>query len=249
MTSRNVIIFGETGAGKSSVVNMVAGADVAKIASTSTGCTFQSSPYPVMITGSLFTIFDTAGLNEGDPKTINKSNAIRQLYQLITSLKGGVSLLLFCMRAPRIKDSQVQNWRLFQEIICAGKVPIAIIITGLENEEGSMDNWWVENRDNFEHNDMRAAGHACVTATKGKKKGDQYLFAEEYSESRAKVQKLIVKCALRKPWMVPKIQWFAETGILCWKKEVMGKEVFQMMEKCAMSEEDAKELARELKEV
>ncbi|KIJ06753.1 hypothetical protein PAXINDRAFT_40970, partial [Paxillus involutus ATCC 200175] len=245
----NVIIFGETGAGKSSVVNLLAEADVAKISSTSMGCTFQSSSYPVIITGSLFTIFDTAGLNEGDPKTMNKSNAIRQLYQLITSLKGGVSLLLFCMRAPRIRESHVQNWRLFHEMICAEKVPIAIIITGLENEEGSMDNWWVKNRDNFEHHGMRPAGHACVTATKGKKKGDnQYLFAEEYAESREKVQKLIVKCALQKPWAVPKIRWFVETGILCFKNEIMGKEVFQMMERCGMSEEDAKELARELKE-
>ncbi|KIJ05364.1 hypothetical protein PAXINDRAFT_57123, partial [Paxillus involutus ATCC 200175] len=234
----NVIIFGETGAGKSSVINLLAGKEVAEIASTSMGCTFQSSCYPMMVAGSLFTIFDTAGLNEGDPKTMNKSNAIRQLYQLITSLKGGVSLLLFCMRAPRIKDSHVQNWRLFQEIICAEKVPIAIIITGLENEDGSMDNWWVENRDNFEHQGMRPAGHACVTATKGKKRGDRYLFAEEYAESRAKVQQLIVKCALQKPWVVPKLKWFAETGFLCIRNKIIRKEVLiQMMEKCAMNEE------------
>ncbi|KIK92119.1 hypothetical protein PAXRUDRAFT_830262 [Paxillus rubicundulus Ve08.2h10] len=227
---------------------MLAGEDVADIASTSTGCTFQSRSYRVMVAGSSFTIFDTAGLNEGDPRTIEKFNAVRQLYKLITSIDGGVSLLLFCMRAPRIKESNIQNWRLFHEIICAEKVPIAIIITGLENE-GSMDNWWVGNRDNFEHQGMRPAGHACITATRGKEKGGQYLFAEEYAESKEKVQKLIMKCALRKPWTVPKIQWFAETGILCFKKEIMGKEIFEMMQKCGMSEEDAKELARNMKGV
>ncbi|KAF9222589.1 hypothetical protein BS17DRAFT_170696 [Gyrodon lividus] len=246
MTDRNIIIFGETGSGKSSVINLLAGQDIAGIASTSMGCTFQSSCYPVMITGSLFNMFDTAGLNEGDPNTVNKLNAMRQLYQLLTSLKGGVSLLLFCMRAPRLKQSHIQNWRLFQEIICAEKVPIAVIITGLENEEGSMDNWWVKNSDHFEHNGMKAVGHACITATKGKKKDNQYLFEEEYTESRAKVQQLIINCALRKAWVVPKIRWFAETGILCFKKKVMGNEVFQIMERCAMSEEEAKELAEEL---
>jgi len=245
-TYPNIIIFGETGAGKSSIVNLLAGEDVAKTTSTSTGSTFETTCYPVMITGSLFNIFDTAGLNEGDPKTMNKTNAIRQLYRLLVSLEGGVSLLLFCMRAPRIKDSYVQNWRLFHEIICAKKVPTAIIITGLENEEESMDSWWVKNRDNFEHHGMKAAGHACITATKGRKKGDRYMFEEEYAESKAKVQQLIVNCALQEAWVVPRIQWIVETGVLCFRNKAMGKEVFEMIEQCVVSKDDAEELAKQL---
>ncbi|KIJ67965.1 hypothetical protein HYDPIDRAFT_107510 [Hydnomerulius pinastri MD-312] len=234
MTNRNIVIFGETGAGKSSVVNLLAGEDVAKVASTTKGVTFACASYPVVISGSLYDIFDTAGLNEGDPKTMNRANALCQLYQLMISLKGGISLLVFCMRAPRIKDSYVQNWKLFHNIICGENVPIVIVVTGLENE-CPMDDWWVNSRDNFTHYGMKAVGHACITATKGKQIRGYHVFEDEYAESKRKVQQLIATCALRKAWVVPQIQWFVETGVMCWKHQVMGKEVLEVMKQCTMS--------------
>lgn len=65
MTRHNVIVFGECGAGKSSVVNMLAGYDAADTSSKVTSCTLTSDCYCVKIRGSSFYLHDTAGLNEG----------------------------------------------------------------------------------------------------------------------------------------------------------------------------------------
>lgn len=91
--------------------------------------------------GTPFNIFDTAGLDEGDAGTVPKQDAIIQLYKLIDSLDAGVSLLIFCMRGPRIKDAAYKNWRFFHEIVCRRQVPIVVAITGLEQEPDPMDNW------------------------------------------------------------------------------------------------------------
>ncbi|KAH7888530.1 hypothetical protein F5I97DRAFT_1853337 [Phlebopus sp. FC_14] len=221
MQNRNVIIFGETGAGKSSVINLLAGKEVAKVANTARGCTFQYTSYPIDICGSEYSVYDTSGLNEGDPHTINRTQAISQMYRLLISLK---------------------NWRLFHEVICAKEVPIVIVVTGLEDEE-CMDNWWFQNRDKFFAYGMTPEDYACITATKGKLKNGRHMFEEEYAESRDKVQRIIMTCALEKPWVVPKMQWLVETSVRCQRIKIVDKEVFPLLHKCTGSKEEVEELA------
>ncbi|KAF8970952.1 P-loop containing nucleoside triphosphate hydrolase protein [Flammula alnicola] len=146
----NIIVFGESGAGKSSIVNMLVGSDVAKISSLATGCTFESNPYDFNIEDVLFKIHDTAGLDEGEAGRVPKIEAIVQLWKLLRDLKDGVSLLIFCMRAPRMKDSPKNNWSLFHDILCQKKVPIVIAyhrarrgrgdgrLVGATREQGSL---------------------------------------------------------------------------------------------------------------
>lgn len=103
----NVVIFGETGAGKSSVINMIAGEKIAITSSSLSGCTFDSTKYMVAINGIQFRLWDTAGLNETEHGTVATKDAIIRLYRLINelSLNGGVNLLVYCVRAPRITRS------------------------------------------------------------------------------------------------------------------------------------------------
>ncbi|KAF8336741.1 P-loop containing nucleoside triphosphate hydrolase protein [Amanita rubescens] len=215
MATPNVIVFGETGAGKSSLVNLIAGSSVAQISSRSAGCTFQSTCFPVNIGNKQFNLYDTAGLDEGQGGTIAKQDAIHdaivQLYTLLRRLNTGVSLLVFCMRGPRIKESCVKNWRLFHEIICQRKVPIVLAVTGLENEEDGMDYWWTQNKEYFMRYEMYPNGVACITATRGRKmSGGGYRFDEEYAESRIKMREAIRTVYLRTPWQVPTAEWFKE---------------------------------------
>ena len=207
-TPCNIVVFGETGAGKSSVINLIVGKDVAETSSGSTGCTFNSERYPTEIEGVPLVLWDTSGLNEGNKGKVAGKQAMIQLYELISSLEEeGVSLLVFCVRGPRIKDTMVNNYQLFHSSFCLGKVPIVLVMTGLEEEE-PMDAWWPQNKGTFQAEEMSFCGQACITATKGKLRQGGYTYQDEYDESRKKVRKLIVDSYQVVPWKLEKVPWF-----------------------------------------
>jgi len=216
--TRNVIVFGATGAGKSSVINMICGNSVAMTSSNATGCTFTSTPYDVqMPDGSRITYWDTAGLDEGERGTVTAKDAIVNLYRLIRMLDDGVCLLIYCMRGPRINESLVRNYKMFYSAFCLEKVPIVLVVTGLE-EEPVLDDWWSRNEALFQRYHMMFAGHACVTATRGKEKETKgtYVYEREYELSVVAVQELVKGHYLHEPWKMETMRWLVEVlKILC----------------------------------
>jgi hypothetical protein len=263
MATKNVILFGESGSGKSSIINMLSdNGHIAPTSSGARGCTFESHPFDVNVHGVPIKLWDTAGLDEGDAGRVPKSDAIVLLYKLVRSLSDGVNLLMFVMRAPRIKTSVSQNWKLFHQVICQLNVPIVIAITGLENLD-NMDQWWRDNKGVFQSYGLNPVGSACITATRGRRRGEGYLFDPEYEESREKVRNLISSSYLEVPWQVPPAEWFktivkeiVETESSCFgSKEVRRQEyetVFggatsQLTSICGMSKSDAEEVAKRLR--
>lgn len=193
----NIVLFGETGAGKSSIVNMIPEEEQltqpARTSSSPNGCTFRHEIYNPVVHGRHVILVDTAGLNEGDGHngTVNHAAAVAEFYRLMTKLDGGIDLLMFCMRGPRIKTSMHANWKVFHEIICKKKVPIVLIVTGLEEEE-DMDAWWTTNEGAFNKQGLYPDATACITATRGKRlKNGTYRFEEEFKESQTKVRNII----------------------------------------------------------
>ncbi|XP_037026310.1 uncharacterized protein LOC119067440 [Bradysia coprophila] len=143
--NKNVIVFGETGSGKSSLVNLLLRQDEAKVSDKAVGCTFNFKKYET----PHFNLYDTVGLSEGREGTLKQSQAIKQLVRLLKSLEEGVSLLVFVIEKGRIKKSMENNYRLFIEGICMKKVPVVLGITHceMENERGQ---WWNENKEHFD---------------------------------------------------------------------------------------------------
>ncbi|KAJ2924678.1 hypothetical protein H1R20_g12418, partial [Candolleomyces eurysporus] len=211
MAARNVVFFGESGHGKSSVINMVLGYDGAATSSSPMGCTFEATSYPHHLSGHDLILWDTVGLNEGEQGA--GMQAVTSLYTLLRSLEGGISLLVFCIRAQQINDAAHKNWQLFQEIICQKRVPIVMAVTHLENED-SMDDWWTQNENRCRQYGMNpcneyGSGVACITASKGKlRKGGRHAFQDEYDESQDKIRQLIVDNHLHTPWRVRPVDWF-----------------------------------------
>ena len=208
MQHRNVVIFGESGAGKSSVVNMLLGKNMAPTSSGLSGCTFSSANYGIWIRDSQYSIYDTAGLNEAKQGTVSSKAAVKDLYRLITNLEGGVNLLVFCMRAKRITTNTVNNYKLFSDALSQGKVPVVAIVTGLEGHEPTMDAWWSENEASFDRYNMHFIGHACITATKGKQIRGRYTFEAEYDMSKKAVENLIASNCRQDGWRMVPIQTF-----------------------------------------
>lgn len=213
----NIIIFGATGAGKSSVVNMIANDIVATTSSDATGCTFQSEPHPVEIDGSKFVLWDTSGLNEGDKGRVPAEKAVENLYALARGLSQGVSLLVYCVRGPRINANTADNFDLFFRGLCQEKVPIILVVTALEGVT-SKDEWWQENEPTYREQGMEFAGHACVVATRGKKRDGKYLFEEEYNISQSELRRLLCEsvkdCPM--PWVIEVNGWIgAIANVVC----------------------------------
>ena len=206
----NVVLFGETGVGKSSVINLIARQELAKVSSDVNGCTMQSTRYNISFDDMHFSIFDTIGLEEPQMGVNGYLKAIEKAYELIAKLgaAGGIHLLLFCMRGGRITATTQSNYRLFCECLCNTKVPIALVFTGLEREV-EMEDWWTRNKTHIEHYGIKSNGHACVTAVQDDTPGEDL----KYTESQRRIRELLKSCALQSEAFLPEPRtWFAKFG-------------------------------------
>ncbi|KAF5378185.1 hypothetical protein D9615_007551 [Tricholomella constricta] len=211
----NILIFGETGTGKSSAINLIAGRAIAGVSGDAQGYTFGSTAYTVFIddgSGTMqVTFWDTAGLNEGEHGTVPAVRAMKNLQELVGNLSGGLSLLVYCIRGSRFRRIWKVNYDLFAGIICQGRVPVVLLVTGLEDESPTMENWWTENGAEFAKHGMRFNGHACITSTRGKQlKSGEYMYEEEYEESEKVARKLISDYCVGSPWVMDSRAWISE---------------------------------------
>ncbi|KAF9230626.1 P-loop containing nucleoside triphosphate hydrolase protein, partial [Melanogaster broomeanus] len=243
----NVIVFGETGVGKSSVVNLIAGKEVAKVSSSVDGCTMSSTPYPVVLSDRKICIFDTVGLEEPQMGVNGYLAAIEKAYRLIQSLgkAGGVHLLLFCMRGGRITATAQSNYRLFCEFLCNKQVPIALVFTGLEKEE-RMEDWWERNAKIVESYGIRGVSHACITAVRDNTSGQDY----KYQESARMVRELLTKYAREDNAFLLESQiWIAVfgrklMGLITKKRNPKQKDIVKVLTKrCKFDPETANKIA------
>ncbi|KAJ8580123.1 hypothetical protein M405DRAFT_753651, partial [Rhizopogon salebrosus TDB-379] len=151
---KNVIIIGQSGAGKSSLINMLCPHAKACVGNDAIGCTSEEQ---------VCMVHDTIGLEEGRwgflpaPKANKRLKAYLKGYML----KKELHLVVYCMSGQRVckKKSQGQNYKSFKSVV--GKVPIVLVVTKLGS--GDSKNWWSKNSTEFEKLGMGSEGYACVT--------------------------------------------------------------------------------------
>ena len=165
MSIKTVVLFGQTGASKSSVVNLMAGEERAVTSPGTYRCTVEWQEYPIAFDGDNYKVFDTVGLQDPQLRMQEYLDAIVNAHNLIMKLKkeNGIDLLLFCVRAGRFTSTIRNNYRLFYEWLCEKKFPIVLVITGLEREK-NMEDWWTRYRGTFDKYKIVVDGHACITA-------------------------------------------------------------------------------------
>jgi hypothetical protein len=162
--------------------------EVANTSSDMQRCTMQWKEHTIDFGGDSYMVFDTIGLDEPQLRMNEYLESVENAYRLIKELdtRGGIDLLLFCVRAGRVNATLQSNYRLFHEFLCEKKVPIVLAITNLERET-KMDDWWERNHGTFEKYQIQVAGHACVTAANGLDGRHRAL----YEESRITIRKLV----------------------------------------------------------
>jgi predicted GTPase len=213
----NIVIFGQAGSGKSSIINLLAGRSVADVSGGAAGCTSSNQHYSIPHgADTTYTFWDTAGLNEADNGTVSSQAAVQNLLDLVKD--HGVNLLIYCMR-PRLVDISRVNYDLFWKIICMEKVPVVLVVTGLEGRE-DMEEWWQENEKTIKRMRMVFAGHACITSWKGR----EGMYQNAYDESAEKVWKLVTEHSAPKPWyMTPGWSPQAQAKIVAYEKNYKAR--------------------------
>jgi len=143
--SKTVIVFGQSGAGKTSVINGLLGLNLS-VGGGAVGCTFKSekhSPtrgWQCPIEGENYVFWDTAGLNETESGSVPSKKAFKDLMALLKSTEAGISLLIFVIKKGPITNTTKSNYQLFIHIITAHKIPSLLVVTECEHDPD-----WVEN--------------------------------------------------------------------------------------------------------
>ena len=252
---RNILIVGDVGVGKSSLVNLISGKDIAKTSSGAKSCTLHSEEYIVTLDGVEFALHDTAGLHEaqGNMKKTEYLDAVYQAYALISRLEqsGGISLLVFCMKGGRVSITMQQTYNLFVGVFCNRQVPVVVVVTHLEMFD-CMEQWWDENEKAVKEYGLRSHGHACITTTRGYKQ----IFSDKYEESREIIRKLLLEYSGRAAWKEEKASWVKRVvlhmrGWLSPRrvKQLDGSDLRRKLTKrCGFSVEDAELVAYKIEQ-
>ncbi|KAG1812622.1 P-loop containing nucleoside triphosphate hydrolase protein [Suillus subaureus] len=250
---RIIVVFGDTGAGKSSLINLMAGKEVANTSPDTKRCTMQWKEYTVSFGGELYKAFDTSGLDDPQLGIKEYLESVENAHRLIKELdrRGGIDLLLFCVRAGRVTATLQGNYRLFHEFLCEKKVPIILAITNLEREQ-RMEDWWVRNHSTFKKYQIQVAGHACITAANRLDARHRVL----YEESRITIRNLVEEFTAdgqKQAWMgghnlfVSLMRKLKE--LLVGSLHVKTKDLVpHLTKRCGMSREVAKQLVDMIKQ-
>ncbi|KAG1731268.1 P-loop containing nucleoside triphosphate hydrolase protein [Suillus lakei] len=163
----NIVIFGETGSGKSSLVNKITQLPLAKTSNDALGCTSTPERYPIEIFGKKYILIDTPGLNEVSNGTVPDAEAKELLKNLLCELMSSrsddIGLLVYCVGSGTHPRTFVKAYNKFYSGICHNKVPIILVVEGLYNESG-VKSWWNSNGEACRSRGMHFANDPSVLA-------------------------------------------------------------------------------------
>jgi hypothetical protein len=244
-----MIVFGESGVGKTSIVNMLAGKEIFPVGRAAVGTTLESHGCLIKCEGLSLNVYDTVGLNEPPTGSVSAKEAIRALYNLKRDLATGcgINLLVF-VTTFRIRKQTVDSFNLLCAVFGEQRVPTVIAITNQEYVDNRR--WWKENRSLFVKSGMTFEGYAIGTA-------DSKLAHEQtYLEMQEGLQRAIREHGKVAGVTLPQRSWFEGAvtrmfrkfrGLYDISKSEVSRLVREVLIEHGCDEEDATRSAKRVK--
>ncbi|KAJ8585711.1 hypothetical protein M405DRAFT_397689 [Rhizopogon salebrosus TDB-379] len=162
---KNVVIIGHSGAGKSSLINMLCPNANARVGNDTIGCTNREQIYTCRLgSGQQYNVHDTIGLGESRWGFLPAPNANKRLKCHLKRYmeRKELHLLIYCMSGERVymKQSQQRDYKNFKMLV--GSVPVVLVVTKLDD---NLEGWWAENQNILRRLGMEFEEHACVTTS------------------------------------------------------------------------------------
>ncbi|KAF9244991.1 P-loop containing nucleoside triphosphate hydrolase protein [Melanogaster broomeanus] len=174
-----VVLFGEIGSGKSSVINLLVGSPVAEVTPSVDACTKLPRWYQISLGEKKFRLWDTMGFNQAD--NVDSLSPYEQAHGLLRSLEDGVDLFLLCARKDGINASLRRIYSLVNNVFFDGRARIALVVTHFD--EGTAEGWWERNEQTiFTKFGIQTLAHACIDATQGENPQSNPPFPESQSK-------------------------------------------------------------------
>ncbi|OAX33787.1 hypothetical protein K503DRAFT_804099 [Rhizopogon vinicolor AM-OR11-026] len=210
--SKNVIIIGHSGMGKSSLINMLrhplSPRDTpAHCDNNAVGCTKEETPYECNLPGPngrsyKVMVHDTVGLEEGTWGFLPAPKANKRLKEYLKPYvkERRLHLLLYCMSGQRGNQNKAQakNYKKFKKVV--GDVPVVLVITKLDDTPTACSafsmNWWLENQSVLQKLGMESAqaDHMCVISYPRDSSNETV-----FDNCQANMKGLILKKTFRQP--------------------------------------------------
>lgn len=161
--SRNVVIFGHSGVGKSSLINMLCPEANALTSNDTTGCTKIERVYTCYLGQQRSCrVHDTIGLEEGFWGFLWAPTAEKRLKKYLKTINP--HLLVYCMPGvgSNLKKSYGRNFNKFKSVV-GSRVPVVVVVNNLEDLENP-EGWWSANLSVLRKLDIpESTRHACVS--------------------------------------------------------------------------------------
>ncbi|KAJ8597336.1 hypothetical protein M405DRAFT_555009 [Rhizopogon salebrosus TDB-379] len=140
------------------------GHNVANTSPDAPRCMLKYNPYDVHLAGRHFRLWEVSSI--ASIGFLRKVHAKWQLKRSYEKLYRGCGVdLLYCMRGPSSPSVLPRDYKHFTSIVgSTSRVPIALVVNGLEGSLNTMDDWWAENRRGLERFGMHFSTHVCITS-------------------------------------------------------------------------------------
>ncbi|KAF9232589.1 hypothetical protein BU15DRAFT_67342 [Melanogaster broomeanus] len=190
-----VVVFGQTGVGVSSLVNLIAGTPLSAFHPDTKTCTSKSKRHEFNLPGydTQVCLYEVPGFGGG----VRDSTLLKEICRL--EKERPIDLFMYCLR----KKSSTVLPNIVQQIRAdvPGRTMIAVV-TELEKFEGDMEAWWntsleegKTNGKTLESKGMMFDAHVCVTTLPPKDTALVEALRKRRDHSEEVVRRLIVdKC-------------------------------------------------------